>query len=45
MTIALGLAIGVAFLVTRNGRADEEVGRTELLRCTDTTKISRASGF
>jgi len=32
MTIALSLAIGVAFLVTRNGRADEEVGRTELLR-------------
>lgn len=32
MTIALGLAIGAAFLVTRNGRADEEVGRTELLR-------------
>jgi len=32
MTIALGLAIGVVFLVTRNGRADEEVGRTELLR-------------
>jgi len=32
MTIALSLAIGAAFLVTRNGRADEEVGRTELLR-------------
>ncbi|GEL93689.1 ABC transporter permease [Cellulomonas composti] len=32
MTIALSLMIGVAFLVTRNGRADEEVGRTELLR-------------
>ncbi|MCB2412755.1 ABC transporter permease [Demequina sp. TTPB684] len=32
MTIALSLAIGVAFLVTRSGRADEEVGRTELLR-------------
>lgn len=32
MTIALSLAIGVVFLVTRNGRADEEVGRTELLR-------------
>lgn len=32
MTTALSLAIGVAFLVTRNGRADEEAGRTELLR-------------
>lgn len=32
MTIALSLAIGVAFLVTRSGRADEELGRTELLR-------------
>jgi len=32
MTIALSLAIGAAFLVTRSGRADEEVGRTELLR-------------
>lgn len=32
MTIALSLAIGVAFLVVRNGRADEETGRTELLR-------------
>ena len=32
MTIALSLAIGVAFLVTRSGRADEESGRTELLR-------------
>lgn len=32
MTIALSLAIGVAFLVVRNGRADEEAGRTELLR-------------
>jgi len=32
MTVALSLAIGVAFLVTRNGRADEEAGRTELLR-------------
>ncbi len=32
MTIALSLAIGAAFLVTRAGRADEEAGRTELLR-------------
>lgn len=32
MTIALSLAIGAAFLVVRNGRADEEVGRTELMR-------------
>ena len=32
MTIALSLAIGGAFLITRSGRADEEVGRTELLR-------------
>lgn len=32
MTIVLSLALGVVFLVTRNGRADEEVGRTELLR-------------
>jgi len=32
MTCALSLAFGVLFLVTRNGRADEEVGRTELLR-------------
>lgn len=32
MTVALSLAIGVVFLVVRNGRADEEVGRTELLR-------------
>ena len=32
MTCALILAFGVVFLVTRNGRADEEVGRTELLR-------------
>jgi ABC-2 type transport system permease protein len=32
MTCAVALAIGVVFLVTRNGRADEEVGRTELLR-------------
>ena len=32
MTCALSLAFGVVFLVTRSGRADEEVGRTELLR-------------
>ncbi len=32
MTLAIGLALGVVFLVTRNGRADEEAGRTELLR-------------
>ncbi|NTW39748.1 MAG: ABC transporter permease [Cellulomonadaceae bacterium] len=32
MTLALALAFGVVFLVTRNGRAEEEVGRTELLR-------------
>jgi len=32
MTSALSLAFGVVFLVTRSGRADEEVGRTELLR-------------
>lgn len=32
MTIALSLAIGSVFLVTRSGRADEEAGRTELLR-------------
>lgn len=32
MTVVVALAIGVVFLVTRSGRADEEVGRTELLR-------------
>lgn len=32
MTIALSLALGAAFLITRSGRADEEVGRSELLR-------------
>ena len=32
MTCALTLAFGILFLVTRSGRADEEVGRTELLR-------------
>jgi ABC-2 type transport system permease protein len=32
MTVVLALAIGAVFLVTRSGRADEETGRTELLR-------------
>ncbi len=32
MAIALSLALGAAFLITRSGRADEEAGRTELLR-------------
>ena len=32
MTSALALAFGALFLVTRAGRADEEAGRTELLR-------------
>ena len=32
MTSALLLAFAVVFLVTRTGRADEEAGRTELLR-------------
>ncbi len=32
MTIALSLALGAAFLITRSGRADEEAGRTELVR-------------
>ncbi|SEB49888.1 ABC-2 type transport system permease protein [Paramicrobacterium humi] len=32
MTLAVGMAFAVVFLVTRNGRADEEAGRTELLR-------------
>ena len=32
MTTALSLAFGVVFLVTRSGRTDEELGRTELLR-------------
>jgi ABC-2 type transport system permease protein len=32
MTCTLALAFGIVFLVTRNGRADEELGRTELLR-------------
>ena len=32
MTIAVSLALGAAFLITRSGRADEEAGRTALLR-------------
>ncbi len=32
MTVVIALAIGAVFLVTRSGRADEEAGRTELLR-------------
>lgn len=32
MTLAVTLAFATIFLVTRNGRADEEEGRTELLR-------------
>jgi len=32
MTLAVSLAFAVIFLVTRNGRAEEEAGRTELLR-------------
>lgn len=32
MTNAIALAFAVIFLVTRNGRAEEEAGRTELLR-------------
>lgn len=32
MTLALGLAFGMVFLVTRNARAEEESGRSELLR-------------
>ncbi len=32
MTLVLTLAFGVVFLVTRNGRAEEEAGRAELLR-------------
>ncbi|WP_313813377.1 ABC transporter permease [Glutamicibacter sp.] len=34
MTLAVALAFAVVFLITRNGRADEEAGRTELLRST-----------
>jgi len=32
MTSVLALALGVVFLVTRNGRTEEELGRTEILR-------------
>ncbi len=32
MTLAVALSFAVIFLVTRNGRAEEEAGRTELLR-------------
>lgn len=32
MTLAIALSLAVIFLVTRNGRAEEEEGRTELLR-------------
>ncbi|WP_423184519.1 ABC transporter permease [Arthrobacter sp. NyZ413] len=32
MTLALALGFASIFLLTRNGRADEEAGRTELLR-------------
>lgn len=32
MTVAVALSFAVIFLVTRNGRAEEEAGRTELLR-------------
>ncbi|NVM96361.1 ABC transporter permease [Arthrobacter wenxiniae] len=32
MTLAVALGLASVFLVTRNGRADEEAGRTELLR-------------
>jgi ABC-2 type transport system permease protein len=32
MTIAVALCFAVIFLITRNGRAEEEAGRTELLR-------------
>ncbi|MEO7545504.1 MAG: hypothetical protein ABIT21_04315, partial [Terrimesophilobacter sp.] len=32
MTIAVALSFAVSFMVTRNGRAEEEAGRTELLR-------------
>ncbi len=34
MTLAVALALAVCFLITRNGRAEEESGRTELLRST-----------
>ncbi|GAA1499099.1 hypothetical protein GCM10009628_41040 [Paeniglutamicibacter kerguelensis] len=32
MTLALTLVLSTVFLVTRNGRSEEEAGRTELLR-------------
>ena len=32
MTLAVALGFAVIFMITRNGRADEEAGRTELLR-------------
>ncbi|MBX3099447.1 MAG: ABC transporter permease [Salinibacterium sp.] len=32
MTVVIALSLAVIFLVTRNGRAEEEAGRTELLR-------------
>ena len=32
MTCAVSLALGVVFLMTRNGRAEEETGRMELIR-------------
>lgn len=32
MTVAVALSLAVIFMVTRNGRAEEEGGRTELLR-------------
>lgn len=32
MSVAIALSLAVIFLVTRNGRAEEEAGRTELLR-------------
>ncbi len=32
MTMAIALSFAVIFMVTRNGRAEEEAGRTELLR-------------
>ncbi|WP_111720424.1 ABC transporter permease [Homoserinimonas sp. OAct 916] len=32
MTVAIGLSFAVIFMVNRNGRAEEESGRTELLR-------------
>lgn len=32
MTVAVALSLAVIFMVTRNGRAEEESGRTELLR-------------